>query len=59
MKILLIDDCSDCGKYFIRYGSGRACKKLNRKLKDAEGRIPSDCPLDDAEGGTCHDGDSR
>lgn len=51
MKILLIEDCLDCGKYLIRYGNSRACKKLNRKLKDSDGRIPSDCPLDEANGG--------
>lgn len=51
MKILLINDCTECGKYFIRYGYSRACRKLGRKLEDSNGRIPSDCPLDDADGG--------
>lgn len=48
-KVLVINNCSECGKWFIRYGYSTACRKLGRKLVNENGRIPTDCPLDDHE----------
>lgn len=48
-KVLLIDNCTECGKWFIRYGFSKACRKLGRKLTSLTDEIPYDCPLLDAE----------
>jgi hypothetical protein len=46
-KMLEISSCSECGKWFLRYGYSMACRKLGRKLLTGDG-IPDDCPLPDA-----------
>ena len=46
-KILEIDSCWDCPHCNTNFATP-ACGELSRDLRSRFGRIPVDCPLDDA-----------